>query len=353
MIVWIVLGCMVLVTACSGVSDEDVWQDELALGERWRLPGDVRAVGAGVRLQYDAAPAWNGTQGCSGRLQNGSRTLGEHLRMKFPAVRSIGGYACRRNTANTSRMSVHGTGRALDIFIPTRGRAADAAAGDPVANWLVTHASQMGIQLIIWNRSVWRANGSNESAYSGPHPHHDHLHVELTEASARAISIPTDDGTMPDAGMNDGFADAGPANDASTADAGESLEDAGPGETPADAGSVPAPDDDAGIPDLPEEQVDAGAAEPPPDTGWEVPEGEEPGEEDSLGKVDSEDDFDEERFKPRAPRSSGTNADDAGLDFESSGCRAAPSRGATGDAALWLLAFCAVVLRPRRRGRGR
>ena len=54
-------------------------------------------------------------------------------------------------------------------------RSETAAAPPPIVN-----AQTIGVQLIIWNRVVWRANGSNEKGYGGPHPHNDHIHVEIT-----------------------------------------------------------------------------------------------------------------------------------------------------------------------------
>ena len=78
-------------------------------------------------------------------------------------------------------MSMHGTGRALDIFT-TR-----AAGGDEVANYLVRNANQLGIQLVIWNRTLWKVTpgGGSSRAYGGPNPHTDHIHAELTRAAAR------------------------------------------------------------------------------------------------------------------------------------------------------------------------
>jgi hypothetical protein len=86
-------------------------------------------------------------------------------------------------------MSVHGTGRAIDVFIPLSRGDADNTLGDEVANWLVSNAQAIGVQLVIWDRSSWngsRSSGSKLRAYGGPHPHHDHLHVELnTDGAAR------------------------------------------------------------------------------------------------------------------------------------------------------------------------
>lgn len=169
---------------CSADSDDQgTSADEVGGG--WRLPSAVAEAGSRVSIRYESAGSWNGGRSCSGKFREGSKALGRELMTRFGQIRSIGGYSCRRNTANASSMSVHGTGKALDIMIPTRGGRANSEAGDPIANWLVTHAAEIGVQLLIWNRTTWRSNGSNTNRYSGPNPHVDHIHAEITEKAAR------------------------------------------------------------------------------------------------------------------------------------------------------------------------
>jgi hypothetical protein len=133
----------------------------------WSPPEDVRNAGAGQFVPYHDAPPWNGGANCGGKLHAGTRELGDFLKANFPgSVSSYGGYSCRQNTANAAKTSVHGTGRALDVFIPLSGGQADNDKGDKVANW---GGSRSGDKL---------------KPYTGPHPHHDHLHVELTHDAA-------------------------------------------------------------------------------------------------------------------------------------------------------------------------
>src|SRR5690606_24148008 len=101
------------------------------------------------------------------------------LQASFAQIASIDGYNCRANTANGSQTSVHGTGRAIDIFIPLLDDDADNLSGDLIANWLVYNAETFGVQLVIWDRSRWIGVGSTKhGSYGGPYPHTDHLHVE-------------------------------------------------------------------------------------------------------------------------------------------------------------------------------
>lgn len=180
------VGALALACGQGSAGGEDVGSagSGVAIEGPWRLPANVRAAGAQASVTYDDAPRWTGTNACTGGLTSGARRLGAMLRSRFGGISSVGGYACRRNTGNGSRMSVHGTGRALDLMIPRVGDAADNSAGDPIANWLVVNADRIGIQLIIWDRTVWHADGRNESRYTGQFAHDDHIHVEVNLAAA-------------------------------------------------------------------------------------------------------------------------------------------------------------------------
>lgn len=161
-------------------------QRERLGGDEWTLPGAVREAGEAQSIQYDDAPSWSGGANCTGSFTAGAQTLGDYVKANFSGVSSVEGYSCRQNTANASKTSMHGTGRAIDIMIPTSGGGADSGAGDPIANWLVEHASEIGVQYIIWNHISWNGSrtGRKDKPYTGPIPHIDHLHVELNEAGA-------------------------------------------------------------------------------------------------------------------------------------------------------------------------
>ena len=158
----------------------------LARPGNWTLPADVEAIGDQQDVEYDEAGAWNGGTGCSGQLLEGTRRIGDALLEMFDGISSYGGYSCRQNTGNTSQLSVHGTGRALDLMIPTDGGAADNDVGDEIANWLVVNAESIGVQFIIWDRTDWGAyrNPPKADPYGGPNPHVDHIHMELTHDGA-------------------------------------------------------------------------------------------------------------------------------------------------------------------------
>lgn len=160
--------------------------------EDLRIPGHYAPDGASLAagsaiIPYDDVPAWDGGIHCSGGFTAGGRALSSYLRSHFSGISSVGGYSCRRNTGNTSRMSVHGSGRALDIMIPTDRGDADNGVGDRIANWLIAHSREIGVQYLIWDRTQWSASRSSGRvrAYTGPNPHIDHIHAEITEEASR------------------------------------------------------------------------------------------------------------------------------------------------------------------------
>ncbi|MDF2696734.1 MAG: hypothetical protein K0S65_5117 [Labilithrix sp.] len=351
------LGLSFLAAACSVLPGEDEGSSSnaVAVAGRWKLPTAVATAGAKVRLKYDGAPAYS-SKACSGKLKTGSNRLGEYLKDRFTAVSSVGGYACRPNTADRSKLSVHGTGRALDIFIPKVGGAADNTRGDAVANWLVTNSARIGVQLVIWDRTIWQANGKADKQYGGPHPHDDHLHVELT---IPASSMQTPWFSDPEGG------DAGPLEDETNADAGSEEEttraDAGAPTPRADAGtSEPEPEPEPEpIPDEPEPPADP-TPTPGSDTDTADPtpadsdsDSAQPGE---LGEASEEPLLDDEpgEDESEGPSTSSSkkksryNAGDEAI--ASSGCSAAPSGAASsGVIAPLALVLAACLVRRRRR----
>lgn len=234
------------VAAC-GVDGLDGTRAPLAQPGPWMPAPDVVAYGNSITMPYDPAGPWDGGIHCGGGLLAGTRVLGDYLLANFPAIDTYGGYSCRQNTADATQMSVHGTGRALDLMITMDGTDADNDAGDPVAAWLVLHAVEVGVQFIIWDHEDWGGARSAPKfrAYTGPVPHTDHIHMELTIVAAAmgtpwfmdgGVTMPADAGTTtpPDAGT------------VATPDAGTVA--------PPDAGTTPVPD--------------AGTTTPPPDAGF-------------------------------------------------------------------------------------
>lgn len=175
---------------CGG--PDDPYCSAAASIEELRIAGsfvpDPAALRAGSAIiHYDGSTPWDGGRHCTGGLTRGAGALRSYLQAHFHGISSIGGYSCRPNTANTSEMSVHGSGRALDIMIPTDHGDADNGVGDPIANWLITNSHTIGVQYLIWDHTQWSASRSTGRvrAYTGPIPHIDHIHAEITLPASR------------------------------------------------------------------------------------------------------------------------------------------------------------------------
>jgi hypothetical protein len=192
------IACAMIVACSATTSDEEMGETESDIRSRWQPVSVTAPNGVGT---YDGVAG----ERCSGGLKPGSKQLGSMLDGRFVSeITRWDGYACRANTANRRQLSVHAVGRALDLF--TR-------KGDPVANYLITNSNVLGVQMVIWNRTVWRitASGARSKAYTGPNPHTDHVHVELTrEAAKDGPGTPQEEvaetttPTQPDAGTTAG-----------------------------------------------------------------------------------------------------------------------------------------------------
>ena len=70
----------------------------------------------------------------------------------------------------------HEEGRAIDFM--TR----NPSVGDPLANWLVLHANELGIQLVMWRGTEWSASSylPKFERITG-NPHNDHIHIEFND----------------------------------------------------------------------------------------------------------------------------------------------------------------------------
>jgi MYXO-CTERM domain-containing protein len=186
--VWVALAGATLV-GCGEAPRERVGRahDKLAEPGPWSIPPEVLAVGDDQHVEFTGAGPWIGEEGCYGGISPATDILRDYLYAHFPQTYSIGGYACRHINGDPSKMSVHATGRALDVMIETVDGEADNDLGDPIGNWLIENAETIGIQFIIWDLYTWMAArdpGTKGKSYGGAHPHHDHLHIELADEYA-------------------------------------------------------------------------------------------------------------------------------------------------------------------------
>ncbi|MGE4425647.1 MAG: hypothetical protein AB7G37_04240 [Solirubrobacteraceae bacterium] len=138
---------------------------------------------------YDDAPAWNGGRNCTSGFTVGAKRLQGWLRHNWgPAT--IQGFNCRQNTADLSKTSIHGVGRASDWFRDAGKRAHRrqvTAFNRRLSRNGAAQARALGVQYWIWNRRQYSVRGNRVLVrpYGGPNPHTDHVHIEQTNEGAR------------------------------------------------------------------------------------------------------------------------------------------------------------------------
>ncbi len=98
-----------------------------------------------------------------------------------------------RNVRGGRRLSHHAEGRALDIGIPTLdgGRAADAEKGMQIIDALGGGAHRLGIDHLIYDRTIWSPRKPEGRPYTGVHPHFDHIHLGMTRSAGASLNLAT------------------------------------------------------------------------------------------------------------------------------------------------------------------
>lgn len=98
---------------------------------------------------------------------------------------SLGIYNCR-SVRGGSSPSVHGEGRALDVGLPMT--AEGAADGHRIVDRILAVAWELGLTYAIYDRTSFSASHPYGRAYTGSHPHYDHLHAEMTWHAATNLT---------------------------------------------------------------------------------------------------------------------------------------------------------------------
>lgn len=132
---------------------------------------------------------WNGCTKCSGFASAGSKHLLAWFLEEYPQGRSQGIYNCR-NVSGTGSLSIHSCGRANDLWLPYVNNAANPA-GYEIIRRIGPHGKRLGIQAVIFDRTIWSARSPGGRPYTGIHPHFDHLHIELTPNAATNLNLAT------------------------------------------------------------------------------------------------------------------------------------------------------------------
>lgn len=131
---------------------------------------------------------WQSASRCSGGAAPGLKEFWLWIDANYPTLFKNGGIYNCRPVRGSSTMSIHSEGRAIDLMIrPLNGK------GDPRGRKLVEvlgeHGKALGIQAIIFDRTIWTAKSPQGRPYKGVHPHYDHLHVEFDKASSKSLTV--------------------------------------------------------------------------------------------------------------------------------------------------------------------
>jgi len=131
---------------------------------------------------------WEPARSCT-REQRGTRALWDWLRSQYPGLFTFGGiYVCRPVRGTTTTYSIHAEGRALDAMIAPVGGKGDPR-GRGVVLRLGAKGRELGLQSVIFDRTIWSAKSPSGRVYNGVHPHYDHLHLEQTRTAAANLTL--------------------------------------------------------------------------------------------------------------------------------------------------------------------
>lgn len=117
----------------------------------------------------------------------GAFHLAKWMRANHPYLTEINvpGVSARRQLNEGELLDGHRAGYAIDLGI--HGNPASWAQGGLLADWLVTNAEAIGIQMVIFLRTAWIAGGpagGRWMEYTGDSPHEDHIHLDLSPSGA-------------------------------------------------------------------------------------------------------------------------------------------------------------------------
>lgn len=132
---------------------------------------------------------WQRCGDCSGGPTPGARALLAAWLEFDELASSMGIYNCR-DVRGSGSLSMHACGRADDLGVPV------TRVGHAVMyrflGALAPHARDLGLQLVIFDRTIWSATRrASGERYDGVHPHRDHAHVELNQAAAAGLTLAT------------------------------------------------------------------------------------------------------------------------------------------------------------------
>lgn len=145
--------------------------------EVWNPTPSVIEAGNSSRSQYNPYRRIQANEETQLRVWPSVKRFRDVVMTLFPGFSSGGIKRSPRREPIVGRIrDPHEEGRAIDFM--TR----NPEVGDPLANWLVLHAQDLGVQLVMWRGTEWSSSDRlpKFERIEG-NPHNDHVHMEFND----------------------------------------------------------------------------------------------------------------------------------------------------------------------------
>jgi hypothetical protein len=130
---------------------------------------------------------WTPATRCTEDARPGARALQKVILERHPKGSNLGIFNCR-TVRGGSTTSKHGEGRAGDVgFAMYRGRG--TKVGHALVKELIEHGERLGLEAVIYDRTIWSAKSPGGRPYTGVHPHYDHVHWEISRHAAETLTV--------------------------------------------------------------------------------------------------------------------------------------------------------------------
>ncbi len=116
----------------------------------------------------------------------GAKALMAWCLAHYPPGTNLGIYN-PRNVRGGQALSLHAEGRAIDVGYPTERPDGHVAGRQLAADMVRLHAA-LGVQCVIFARSIWTNTRPIWRPYTGTADHFDHVHIELTREAAAGLT---------------------------------------------------------------------------------------------------------------------------------------------------------------------
>ena len=124
------------------------------------------------------------TEADPGGCTPGAVFLREMIFARWPKYRGDAGCYLHNGKTDSGNPSFHSVGRAIDIWIAT----GHLDVGTSIFDWCIANRSAIGLNEVIFNRRIWRADNLSAGVHAYTvNPHTDHIHIAINRDAARRL----------------------------------------------------------------------------------------------------------------------------------------------------------------------